>query len=316
VVKFELGVLRKSSVTGEFPQKHVAHDHFDLKCYLLERKALIDRSVEQYLKLDDQVSTPLHEALCYSASDGGKRFRPILALAVGELFGAEQRAILPFASALELIHCYSLIHDDLPALDNDDMRRGKPSCHKRFGEATALLAGDTLLTEAFCIMSDPKLTKLLPRLTILKLIREIAEAASIRGMIGGQNMEMHLGDQLTAALLEEVDRLKTGAMITTAARIGAIVGRAHQKDIDRITKYARALGLAFQITDDILDAPNGSDATPSNNQITNYLTVLGAAEASRRVNVLLEECLEQMEPYGEAAEPLRKIAQFVATRKS
>jgi geranylgeranyl diphosphate synthase type II len=316
VVKSEFDVLRKPYVPRELPKKNVHRGRFDLKKYLLERKSVIDRAVEQYLKLDDPVSTPLHEALHYSASDGGKRFRPVLALAVSELFDAERSAVVPFASALELIHCYSLIHDDLPALDNDDMRRGKPSCHKRFGEAMALLAGDTLLTEAFFIMSDPKLTELLPRPTILKVIREIAEAASIRGMIGGQNMEMHLGNQLTAELLEGVDRLKTGAMITAAARVGAIIGGANQRDLDRITKYARALGLAFQITDDILDAPDGSDTTSSTKQIANYLSILGPAEASRRVQTLLAECLEQMEPYGEAAEPLRGIARFVATRES
>ena len=136
--------------------------------YLLEHKSLVDQALEHYLKTDHKASL-LHQAVCYSVLDGGKRFRPILTLAVGELFGAKRTVLLPFACAIELIHCYSLIHDDLPALDNDDLRRGKPSCHKRFGEAIALLAGDALLTEAFFIMSDPRVARLLGRSSDLQV---------------------------------------------------------------------------------------------------------------------------------------------------
>ena len=227
MAKPELKSFGKPDMGREFRKKRVEvcrqsshpRKRFDLKRYLLERKSLIDRALEHYLKTNHQPTSPLHQALDYSAVDGGKRFRPILTLAVGELFEAERSALLPFASAIELIHCYSLIHDDLPALDNDDMRRGKPSCHKRFGEAIALLAGDALLTEAFSVISDPKVTRLLGGSLIAKLIREIAEAAGIRGMIGGQSMELDLGkNQVTAAILEDMDRLKTGALITTAAR--------------------------------------------------------------------------------------------------
>ena len=215
---------------------------------------------------------------------------------------------------MELIHCYSLIHDDLPALDNDDMRRGKPSCHKRFGEAIALLAGDTLLTEAFFIMSDPELARLLPP--------SISQANSRDLWSGGYQRNDWGREHGTGArqscdshALEDMDRLKTGALITTAARIGATIGRASRGDLDRITSYARALGLAFQITDDTLDAPEVSKTAPTIKPIANYLSIAGPAGAMERVKVLLAECLEEMEPYGKAAEPLRELARYVAERR-
>ncbi|HSF57167.1 MAG TPA: polyprenyl synthetase family protein [Candidatus Binatia bacterium] len=275
---------------------------------------LIDRALPQYLETGPTTSV-LHQAVCYSVLDGGKRFRPILTLAVGELFGAKQRLLLPFACAIELIHCYSLIHDDLPALDNDDLRRGKPSCHKQFGEALALLAGDALLTEAFFIMSDPRAARLLGAPLISKLIREISDAASIRGMIGGQSKELELvKHKVTPAVLEGLDRLKTGALIKTAARVGAMIGGATRKDLDRVTRYAQSLGLAFQITDDILDAHEVSSDNSNHKGIANYVSVAGPARASERVKHLLAACLKEMQPYGSAAEPLREIARYVAQR--
>ena len=238
-----------------------------------------------------------------------------MTLAVGELFGAKRRVLLPFACAIELIHCYSLIHDDLPALDNDDLRRGKLSCHKRFGEAIALLAGDALLTEAFFIMSDPRVARLLGAPLISKLIREVSDAASIRGMIGGQSTELELvKHKVTPAVLEGLDRLKTGALITTAARVGAMIGGATRKDLDRVTRYAQSLGLAFQITDDILDAHEVSSDNSNHKGIANYVSVAGPARASERVKGLLTACLREMQPYGSAAEPLREIARYVAQR--
>src|ERR1051325_5610965 len=150
-------------------------DSFDVERYLEERKALIDAALETYIGRSRQIPRRLHEAICYGVLGGGKRFRPILTLAVGELFAAKRWALLPFATAIELIHCYSLIHDDLPMLDDDDLRRGKPSCHKRFGEAMALLAGDALLTESFFIMSDTKLARFLGAQRVAMLFREISD---------------------------------------------------------------------------------------------------------------------------------------------
>jgi geranylgeranyl diphosphate synthase, type II len=292
----------------------MARNAFDLQRYLLETKLSIDRALNHYLQKDHNTSL-IHQAVCYSVLDGGKRFRPILTLAVGELFGAKPKVLLPFACAIELIHCYSLIHDDLPVLDNDDLRRGKLSCHKQFGEAIALLAGDALLTEAFFIMAAPRVAQLLGAPLISKLIREVADAASIRGMIGGQSTELELVEhKVTPAILEGLDRLKTGALITMAARAGAIIGGATPKDLNRITRYAQSLGLAFQITDDILDAHEVSSEDSNHKGLANYLSVAGPARASNRVKSLLTACLREMQPYGIAAEPLREIARYVAQR--
>ena len=283
--------------------------------YLLDCRALIDNALDHYLTNNGRDASLLRQAICYSVLDGGKRFRPILTLAAGELFGAKRRTLLPFACAIELIHCYSLIHDDLPALDNDDLRRGKPSCHKRFGEAIALLAGDALLTEAFFIMSDPKAARLLGVPLISKLIREVSDAASIRGMIGGQSTELELAKRkVTPAVLESLDRLKTGALITTAARIGAIIGGASGKDLARVTRYGRALGLAFQITDDILDSHELASDKNGSKGMVNYLSVAEPAKARERVQNLLSECLRAMRPYGSAADPLCDLARYVAQR--
>jgi geranylgeranyl diphosphate synthase type II len=306
---------RSTSYACQGPKKR--RQCFDIERYLRDRKASIDRALERYLRLGRDVPPRLLEAVCYSTLNGGKRFRPILTLVVGELFGAKRWALLPFASAIELIHCYSLIHDDLPALDNDDVRRGKPSCHKRFGEAIALLAGDALLTEAFFIISEPKLARFLGTSRMSTLLREFSQAAGPRGMIAGQSTEFEIDKaRLTAADLEALDRLKTGALITMAARVGAIVGAASRRDLERITRYAQCLGLAFQITDDMLDAHELSVENPNGNNkaAVNYLSVAGSAGAADRVRALYKDCLKEIEPYGASAEPLRQIARYVAAR--
>ena len=291
------------------------HKTVDIHRYLAERKALVDLALDRYLQRKDPQITPLlHRAMCYSVLGAGKRFRPILTLTVGAMFGAK-RALLPVACAIELIHCYSLIHDDLPSLDNDDFRRGKLSCHKRFGEAIALLAGDAILTEAFFIMSDPGVGRILGAPLTSKLVREVSAAAGVRGMISGQSTELELGKRrLTTTVLEGLDRLKTGALITTAARVGAMIGKASRKDLDRVTRYGQSLGLAFQITDDILDVHEVSSDNSNHKGTVNYLSLVGPAKARERVQALLADCLREMEPYGGAAEPLRELARYVAGR--
>jgi geranylgeranyl diphosphate synthase, type II len=295
-------------------QANAAHTAFDIRRYLRERKSLVDAALDQHLKSEDAQITPLlHQAMCYSVLDAGKRFRPILTLTVGELFGAKRAPLLAVGCAIELIHCYSLIHDDLPSLDNDDFRRGKPSCHKRFGEAVALLAGDALLTEAFFIVSDPALARILGASLSTKLIREISKSAGMRGMVGGQTMEFELDkSKITPDILENLNRLKTGALITTAARVGAMIGGARRKDLDRITRYAQALGLLFQITDDILDEHEISD--DGEKGVANYLSVAGKAAAKERVQALFAQSLKEIEPYGKDADPLRAIARYVTER--
>jgi geranylgeranyl diphosphate synthase type II len=289
---------------------------FNTEQYLLDCRSSIDNALEHYLKKKNRrVASVIHQAVCYGVLDGGKRFRPILTLTVGELFGAKRQLLLPFACAIELIHCYSLIHDDLPALDNDDLRRGKLSCHKRFGEAIALLAGDALLTEAFFIMSDARIARALGGPLFSRLIREVSEAAGIRGMISGQSTELELVNRkVTPAVLEKLDGLKTGALITTAARVGAIIGGAAVKDLERVTRYAKALGLAFQITDDILDSHEVSSDKSDPKSMVNYLSVAEPTRARKRVKSLLTKCLREMRLYGPAAEPLRELACYVTLR--
>src|ERR1044072_2209057 len=296
-------------------QKNLAHRPIDIHRYFAERKALVDAALAQYLQpRDPHISPLLHEAICYSVLDAAKRSRPILTLTVGELFGGSRAPLLSFACAIELIHCYSLIHDDLPALDNDDFRRGKASCHKRFGEAIALLAGDALLTEAFFIASDAALARVLGSSLSAQLAREISQAAGMRGMISGQSKEIELDhSEVTPAVLEELDGLKTGALITTAARMGALIGRATRKDLDRITRYAQSLGLAFQITDDMLD--EHETITDDHKRLTNYLSAAGKSRATDRVQSLFAQCLKEIEPYGKTDEPLREIARYVVERK-
>jgi geranylgeranyl diphosphate synthase type II len=309
-----MNVASQMKVHKVWGQTKAAPTAIDIRQYFRERKSVIDAALDHYLKSKPPQITPLlHEAMCYSVLDAGKRFRPILTLAVGELFGAKRAPVTSCACAIELIHCYSLIHDDLPSLDNDDFRRGKLSCHKRFGEAIALLAGDALLTEAFFIVSDPALARILGVSLSAKLIREISEAAGMRGMISGQSREFELDKgSVTPDILEDLDRLKTGALITTAARVGAMIGGTTRKDLDRITRYAQCLGLAFQITDDILD--EHEIANDGHKGMANYLSVAGKAKANERVQHLLAQCLKAIEPYGTAAEPLREIARYVTER--
>jgi geranylgeranyl diphosphate synthase type II len=286
----------------------------DTQQYFRRCKSLIDDALNNYFKTKvPPVSPVLYDAMCYSVLDAGKRFRPTLTLAVGEMFGARRAPLLSFACGIELIHCYSLIHDDLPALDNDDYRRGKFSCHKRFGEAIALLAGDALLTEAFFIATDPAATRGLAGTLIARLIHEISKAAGLRGMISGQSQEFELVEhEMRADLLENLDRLKTGALITTAARVGAIIGGANRENLDRITRYADALGLAFQITDDMLDAEEIS--RDNRKAQANYLAVVGKAQAAERVEQLFAECLGELQSFGSSAERLRQIARYVTGR--
>lgn len=294
---------------------------FDIHGYLKERKALIDRALESYLKERAQHPQTLHRAMRYGVFSGGKRFRPILALATGELFGAKRRSLLPFACALEMIHTYSIIHDDLPALDDDDLRRGGPASHKVFGEGVALLAGDALLTEAFHWMSRPRVVKTVEPKLALELIHEITHAAGAGGMVGGQVIDLEAeGREVDIATVEYIHVRKTGALIHTAARIGARIGRASAKEFRRINRYAEFLGLAFQITDDILDSEGrpggkgGRKTGDSERKKATYPSVVGLPTARSRVQELLQHCLKEMEPFGKKGDPLRGIAHYVGQR--
>ncbi len=288
---------------------------FDIENYLQERRALIDRSLDRYLKESTKRPKTIHKAMRYGLFSGGKRLRPILMLAAGELFGGRQKALLPFACALEMIHVYSLIHDDLPALDDDDFRRGEPANHKMFGEGIALLAGDALLTEAFHLMSRPQVARDLEPGAVLELIHEISRAAGVGGMVGGQAVDLEAeGREVDVATVEYIHVLKTGALILASVRIGATIAGAAPKEMRRVTRYARLLGLAFQIADDIMDMDGHAGGDGNGKKKATYPAVVGIAAAKSRVRELLSQCLKEIEDFGKNANPLRGIARIIVER--
>ncbi|HZT68647.1 MAG TPA: farnesyl diphosphate synthase [Terriglobia bacterium] len=287
--------------------------------YLEEQRALIDQELDQILPSEDTFPYSIHKAMRYSVFAGGKRLRPILCAEAGRLFGAGDRPLLRIASALELVHTYSLIHDDLPALDNDDLRRGKPTCHRAFGEATAILTGDALLTLAYEVLSEPGNCS--PERQ-LRIIYELAQATGTRnGMVAGQVMDLESSNQaMDAEHLELIHSSKTGAFLCASVRCGAIFAGAREPDIDRLTIYGRRIGLAFQIVDDLLDVL-GSSATlgktpgkDDHQSKATYPALYGIEESRRKAELLIEEALESLRPYGEAAERLRQLAHFLIER--
>ena len=289
---------------------------FDVQAYIRERRALIDRSLERYLKECKQHPRSLYKAMHYGLFSGGKRLRPILTLAAGELFGGQQKSLLPFACALELIHTYSIIHDDLPALDNDDLRRGELANHKIFGEGVALLAGDALLTEAFHLMTRPQVVRALEPNLILELIHEISHAAGVGDMVGGQAVDLEAeGRELDIPTVEYIHVRKTGALILASVRIGAKIGGAAPKEMRRVSRYGEFLGLAFQIADDIVDiAEHSGGGGGREKRKPTYPSVVGVGAAKNRVRELLHQCLKEIDLFGKGADPLRGIARTTLER--
>ncbi len=261
----------------------------------------------------------LRAAMDYSLMAGGKRLRPVLVLVWAELLGLDPEAAMPFAASLELIHTYSLIHDDLPAMDNDDLRRGKPTNHKQFDEATAILAGDGLLTEAFGLM----LSAALPPERVVSAAQAVAEAAGARGMVGGQVLDMQYTgkDAVSLEELKTMHSMKTGALITVSCLAGAILAGASAEDLGRADRYGRAIGVSFQIVDDILDVvgdektlgkPVGSD---QGNDKTTYPKLLGLEESKRQAEKYRDKALECLAPYqGVQADFLRALARYIVDR--
>ena len=294
---------------------------FDLHDYLHGQSVVIERALERYLKIDNSELHTIYRAMRYGVFSGGKRIRPILTLAAGELFGAQQTNLLPFACAIEMIHAYSLIHDDLPALDDDDLRRGKPTAHKIFGDGMALLAGDALLTEAFHLLSSPESRRSVPADLVLQMIHELSRAAGATGLVGGQGLDLEAEDkEVDLATVELIHVRKTGALILAAVRIGAQVAGANATDLKRITRYGERLGLAFQIADDILDArgePAADERAESgNNEVkkATYPALVGAQQAEDKLKELLEFCLDEVRPFGAPAIALMAIADHIVAR--
>jgi geranylgeranyl diphosphate synthase type II len=296
----------------------------DLKSYLKNTQKLVDEALEKYLPQKDELPSSIHSSMRYSVFAGGKRVRPILVLAACDAVGGDIRKAMPTACAMEMIHTYSLIHDDLPAMDNDDFRRGNPTNHKVYGEATAILAGDALLTEAFILLSNPEWSEGLDTAVLRQVIHEIAVCSGSRGMIGGQvvDMESEGKKDIDLATVLYIHTHKTGALIKASVRSGALIGGAHGKELDLITRYAEAIGLAFQIADDILDIEGtteqiGKDAGSDQARgKATYPAIMGLADSKRRAGDLVDVAIEALFCFGEKAEPLREIAKYIVKRKS
>jgi len=302
----------------------------DIKRYLQEKKEIVDSALEKYFPNrpdsagEGVFPTSLHKAIRYSLFAGGKRIRPILSMAAFEAVGGKGDGILPFACALEMIHTYSLIHDDLPGLDNDDYRRGKPTCHKVFGEAIGILAGDGLLTEAFKLMTSQSVQG--PSLRdggwVLDVIHEVAQAAGIFGMVGGQVLDIESeGKEVDLPTLQYIHTHKTGALILVSVRVGAKLGGANEETLKAFTLYGERIGLAFQIADDILNVEGkaallgkktGSDLSRGK---ATYPSLLGVEDSKRRARELVEFAVDAIHSFGPDAEPLWKIAGFILSRE-
>ena len=282
---------------------------------------MIDASLEKMLQ-DSNSSKTLFRAMKYSLMAGGKRIRPVLCLAACEAVGGEPEDALTAACALEMIHTYSLIHDDLPAMDDDELRRGKPTCHIAFDEATAVLAGDALLTLAFEVLSSGDFDKVNQAAQWLQVIRLISEAAGYQGMIQGQMLDIASeGLKLSVDELETMHRLKTGALIEASLACGALLGGADDRQKALLSDYACKIGLAFQVADDILNVEGNPElmgkavGTDSQREKSTYPAVLGI-QAAREFSIkLVQGALQALETFDKQADPLRGIARYIIERK-
>jgi geranylgeranyl diphosphate synthase type II len=289
-----------------------------------ELQRAVDQALDRALPADDAWPATIHRAVRYSLFAGGKRIRPLLTLAAGEAVGGARDEVMPLACAVEMVHTYSLIHDDLPAMDDDDLRRGKPTSHKVFGEAIAILAGDALLTRAFHLLAelpdDGDAARLGRRLRTMALL---GEAAGTRGLIGGQVEDLESeGRAVAPAALERLHRAKTGALLEACVRGGALLGGADEDDLARLGAYASAVGLAFQIVDDVLDATEGADQlgkTAGKDEAAHkatYVSVHGLPRARELAGGLLDEALQALQPLGARGALLASLARLIVTRRA
>ncbi len=297
----------------------------ELKAYLQQQSRLFDQYLEQYYSFpENNPQGPveiLGKSMAYSLFAGGKRLRPILAMSACRLFGGTLELVLPVAVAIEMIHTYSLIHDDLPAMDDDNFRRGLPTNHKVYGEGMAILAGDALLTDAFGHLAA---VDGLSEETRLALVRGLSQAAGSEGMVAGQGIDLHYEGRLDVSreILFDLHRRKTGAMITFAVLAGGMVAGADKEDLARLETYGQSIGLAFQIADDVLDETGtqtelGKDAGSDRekNKLTS-VSLLGLDESRSLLEELVNKAVIVLEPYGKRAARLQQIANYIAVRKN
>lgn len=290
-------------------------DYFKLKA------TKVDEWLDRLLPAEDETPETIHQAMRYSIFAGGKRLRPILAIATGEVFGAEERELMPAACALEMIHTYSLIHDDLPAMDNDQWRRGMPTCHVKFGEAMAILAGDALLTQAFLTLASYETDNLDRK---IRIISEVAQAAATtRALIGGQVLDIQSeGKQISSEQLEAIHCAKTGSLIRCSVRVSAILGGANDAELNALTKYGEMAGLAFQVADDLLDETATSEelgktaGKDAASQKATYIVFYGLNGAREMAARLCQEAIYAARQTERDVRMLESIARFIVERKS
>jgi len=292
------------------------------EAFLTECRTRVDRTLERWLPAERMQPGRLHAAMRYAALGDGKRVRPVLAYAAAQALGAQPPCADGAACAVELIHAYSLIHDDLPAMDDDDLRRGRPTCHKAFDEATAILAGDALQTLAFRVLSDDDTLCVTADLR-LRMVAELALASGSRGMAGGQALDMEAtGQELDLARLENLHIHKTGALILASVRLGALsAGAVADARLEGLEHYARCIGLAFQVHDDVLDVAGNTEVlgkTSGKDAATHkatYPALIGLDAAREMEADLVDEALNNIASLGERAEPLRQLARYIIGRE-
>jgi geranylgeranyl diphosphate synthase type II len=289
-----------------------------LASYLKSRQREIDRALDRYLPKANVTPATIHKAMRYSLFAGGKRMRPILCLAAAETCGGKSHDAMPLACALECIHTYSLVHDDLPSMDNDDFRRGRPTCHKVFGDGIAVLAGDGLLTIAFELAAQAPASR---RYDVREMIRELSEAASSRKLIAGQVADLEAeGKKVTRAQLRYIHENKTAAILTTSVRLGAMSANASARQLNAITAFGRALGLAFQVIDDILDVTQTTEklGKSAGKDITahkaTYPSIIGLEKSRMEARRLTTKAHSALEVFGKRAERLHALANYLLER--
>ena len=278
-------------------------------------------TLEHILPMHDEPEAELIAAMRYAVLDGGKRIRPFLTLATADLFNVRRERALQVAAAIEMVHCYSLVHDDLPSMDNDELRRGKPTCHNKFGEATAILAGDALLTKAFEVLASDNTHS--DSLVRSNLVIALAKAVGPEGMVGGQMLDLIAeSESLNSSEITRLQRMKTGMLIALSCEAGAILGEASDRAKEALIAYAHDLGLAFQIIDDLLDA-EGNEKTvgkktgkDKDSGKATFVSLVGVKKARNQARALVAQACERLDFFGEKAEPLKRVAQFVITRSA
>lgn len=284
-------------------RKRLPFDPMRLENRLAEKRRLIEKALDRLLKRNEK---PLSRAMRYAVFPGGKRFRPLLLLSSGACFGVSPPLLVPFACALELIHCYSLVHDDLPAMDDDDYRRGKPTLHRAFSESLAILAGDGLLSLAFETMAGAPVSRDKVRLK-LEAIRVVCRNAGVDGMVGGQALDITLKPEgLTRAKVEDLIHKKTGALILAAVEVGAIFGRARAAERRAIKEFGKSLGLAFQVRDDLLDSRQEKRVGMPDHP--DYVALVGVEKARHKLDSLIRKAIRSLAGFPPRADELRHHA--------